>query len=100
VRLRFEHMSKVGSDSLQGKPIYNAAFATPAPAPGSTLSPSTAGSGSKSASKQEPSVKKSGSNWPLWTAGAVGIAAVAVGYMVLSEPQRTASASPDTLDLE
>jgi hypothetical protein len=100
VRLRFEHMTKTSLDSGQGnRPQSPALGAAESGARGSGPAPDGAGKNPSPVAKNGASVK-SGSTWPFWTAGAVGLAALAVGYLVLSEPQRTASASPDTLDLQ
>lgn len=100
VRLRFEHMSKTSLDSGQdGRPQPPGLGASANGATGSGPAQDGAKGKPTPVSRNEPSVK-SRSTWPFWTVGAVGLAAVVAGYLVLSEPQRTASASPDTLDLQ
>jgi hypothetical protein len=101
VRLRFEHQSKIGLDSGQGN--KQTAPASSVAANGSSgydpKSPLNSASSSKPG-KQNPEIK-SNSHWGLWTAGVVGVAVVAAGYFILSEPVRTASAPPaDTLDFK
>ncbi len=97
VRLRFEHQAKVGLDSGQGNRQSAPAASLTAATPGPTVIPSKSASKDKTQTGKETAAIKGNSHWGLWTAGVVGLAAVAAGYFVLNQPVRTASVASDSV---
>jgi hypothetical protein len=96
VRVRFEQQQRLGTNPGQGNPPAPAREAAPASAPPRKpvpVDPRTAGEKRKAG-------KESSSSWVWWTVGGVGIAAAVAGFVFLSDPSKSPSASSDTVDLK
>jgi hypothetical protein len=102
VRLRFEHQSKLAADSGQGNHAPASAVATAKESDTNArpyrANPDADKMPERKTGKNETPASKGKSHWGMWTAGVVGVAVVAAGYFVLSQPVRTASAPIDTIE--